>query len=83
MSRIEVIKKQFHTLIDQAEDETVLTHFYDAFAASVEAREGSFWDGLSAEQQASMKESYEESKQPEKLIPNVDVWKKYDKWITR
>lgn len=83
MSRIDAIKQQFHTLIDQADDEVVLTHLYDAFASLVEAQESSLWGSLSAEQQASLKQSYEESKHPEMLIPNADVWKKYDKWITR
>lgn len=82
MSQIDHIKSQFHALIDQADDEVVLAHFYDALAASIQGQDNSLWQ-LSEQQRASMQQAYEESKQSDKLITNADVWKKYGQWLTK
>jgi len=66
--KIEVLKSEFHELIDRINDPALLTQFYDAISQSVNT-EGSLWNSLSSDQQRQVLEAYEESEDESNLIP--------------
>ncbi|MGY3213169.1 hypothetical protein [Mucilaginibacter sp. HD30] len=66
--KIELLKSEFHELIDRINDPTILTQFYGAISQSVNS-EGSLWTSLSSDQQQQVLEAYEESEDESNLIP--------------
>ena len=51
MSHLDVIKHQFHDLIDRVEDEAVLVRYLGAISLEVNGESSDFWDDLTLEQQ--------------------------------
>ncbi len=66
--KIEVLKSEFHELIDRINDPAILTQFYDAISQAVNS-EGSLWNSLTSDQQQQVLEAYEESEDESNLIP--------------
>lgn len=74
--KIEVLRSEFHELIDKIDDPEVLTQFYGAINQSLKA-EGSIWRSLTKEQQAQVLEAYEDSEDDANLISLSDVKARY------
>lgn len=83
MSQLETIKQQFHSLIDQVDDETVLARHLGEISVEVNIESKDFWDELSSKEQADILEAYEESKNEKNLIPNEVVKQRYATWLTK
>jgi phage shock protein A len=66
--KIEVLKSEFHELIDKISDPIVLTQYYDAISQSLK-HDNSLWNSLTTEQQKGVLEAYEESEDESSLIP--------------
>lgn len=60
MSQLDLIKHQFHDLIDQVNDETVLTHYLGAFY--LEVKDTTAWPTVTPEEKAEILKAHEESK---------------------
>ena len=60
MSQLEVIKHQFHDLIDRIDDESVLTHYLGALY--LEVRDTTEWPTVTSEEKDKILKAYEESK---------------------
>ena len=83
MSHLEVIKDQFHDLIDRVQDEAVLVRYLGAISSEVKGESLDFWNDLTLEQQKDILEAYEESKDEKNLIPHEVVKQRYAKWLTK
>lgn len=83
MSQLEAIKQQFHNLIDQVDDENVLTRYLGAISSEVNGESADFWNDLSPEEQADILEAYKESEDESNLISNEVVKQRYAKWLTK
>lgn len=83
MSQLEAIRHQFHDLIDQVDDETVLARYLGAISSEVKGESTDFWDDLTPEEQAEILEGYEESKDPANWISHDEVKRKYEQWLTK
>jgi len=80
MNTIE-IKQSFHHLIDSIDNENLLLHFYDLMKKRSVAKEGQLWNKLTEQEQQELILSFEESKNPEKLIDHEDMKIKHKKWL--
>lgn len=83
MSQLDLIKHEFHNLIDRVDDETVLTRYFGAISSEIEGEATDSWSDLAPEEQAEILEAYEESKDPANLISHEEVMRKYHKWLTK
>lgn len=83
MSHLEVIRDQFHDLIDRVQDEAVLVRYLGAISSEIRGESTDFWNDLTPEQQKDILEAIEESKDPANWISHEDVKRKYDKWLTK
>ena len=83
MSHLEVIKDQFHDLIDRVQDEAVLVRYLGAIALEVGNVTADSWEDVSPEEKVEILEAYEESKDPTNRISHEDMKRKYAKWLTK
>jgi hypothetical protein len=77
--KIEVLKSEFHELIDQIDNPEILVQFYDAISRSVTS-ENSLWKSLSKEQQQEVLIAYEESEDESNLISLSAIKSKFKEW---
>lgn len=82
MSQLEAIKYQFHHIIDQVDNETVLTRYLGAIYSEVKGTTD-FWSGVAPEEKTQILEAYEESKNSANWISHEEVKRKYNKWLTK
>ncbi|MCX6257783.1 MAG: hypothetical protein NTW49_07815 [Bacteroidia bacterium] len=75
------LKNNFHRLIDNINNDNVLTKFYDILSRAKDSNEGSLWSGLSIEEQNELILIEKESQNPQNLISNSDMIKKHKKWL--
>jgi len=75
------LKSNFHKLIDNFENDSVLSKFYFMLSQAQESKVGSLWKKLSYEEQQELILSDIESQNPENLIPHSEMIKKYQKWL--
>jgi hypothetical protein len=74
--KLDELKSEFHSLIDQIEDPGVLEQFYDALSNSTKPG-NSLWESLSAEQQQGVLAAYEESEDEANLVPLSAIKSKF------
>ena len=80
MTTIE-LKNNFHHLIDSIENEKVLQEFYELMLRKRTSQDGRLWAMLSTDEIAELLLANEESENPENLISNEEMKKKYSKWL--
>jgi len=80
MTKIE-LKLNFHNLIDDIDDERILSKFYDILSRVNENKEGLSWNKLSQEEQEELALIVKESSDPANLISNDEMMEKLKKWL--
>ena len=75
------VRSNFHQLIDQIEDETILSELYQMLLNYQQKKEsGDFWDSMTDEQKQELEEALAESESDENLISHQDVMNRASKW---
>ena len=80
MNTIE-LRKNFHLLIDNIENETLLNNFYDLMKSRYSAKDFQLWNKLTTQEQEELLLTLEESNNPDYLINQDDMKKKHKKWL--
>jgi len=80
MTTIE-LKSNLHKLIDNINNDSVLSKFYEILERANQTKEGSLWGRLSAEEQQELLAIEKESHFSENLIPHSQMIKKHQKWL--
>lgn len=80
MTTIE-LKSNFHHLIDNINDESILSKFYDLLSRAKDAKEGLLWNKLTQEERDELIEIEKESANSENLISNSEMQQKHKKWL--
>jgi hypothetical protein len=75
------IKQKLHTLIDNIDNESLLTQVYELIYKKNSSKEGDLWNKLTTQQQQEVLLSLEESNDANNLISNDDVKKSHKKWL--
>lgn len=75
------IRSNFHSLIDQIDNESLLMKFYDLMIKSTTSQEGQLYNKLSEEQKNVLMLTEEESNDPANLISYNQQKKKHKKWL--
>jgi hypothetical protein len=75
------LKRSFHNLIDNIENESLLMGFYEVMKNRASIKDGELWERLSMEEQTSLLETLEEAKNPENVISQSVMKKKHSKWL--
>lgn len=75
------IKLNFHLLIDEINNDRILTKFYGLMLKSNQSSNGSLWSRLTKEEQEELLLSDLESKDEDNLIPHSEIQKKHKKWL--
>jgi len=83
MSQVETLRHRVHDLVDQLDDEQALAHAYGTLDLLVSKQQDTHsWDDLSETERKAILKGYEESLDPQKLIPHEEVKKRFSKWLT-
>ena len=77
------VKSQFHTLIDEIDNPTLLQTFFDLFKARVNEPESKIWNTLSADEQQEVLEAFDESEKDSHLIGHETMKQKYQSWLKK
>ena len=80
MTTIE-LKSNFHNLIDNIDDESILSKFYDILSRANKNKEGLLWNKLSLSEQEELALIEKESSDISTLISNEDMLEKLKKWL--
>jgi hypothetical protein len=80
------LKKNFHLLIDNIENENLLINFYDIIKRRSSAKDGQLWVKLTEEEKEELLLSLEESENPDKekgirgftIVKQITVFYKVD-----
>ena len=80
MNTIE-LKKNFHSLIDSIENESLLMSFYDIIKSRTKIKDGQLWSRLDKNEQEELLITFEESENPDNLIDSEEMRKKHKKWL--
>jgi len=80
MTTIE-IKSRFHNLIDNINDESILSKFYELLSRANDKKEGFLWNRLSQEERDELTLIEKESSDSENLISNSEMQQKHKKWL--
>ena len=80
MTTIE-LKSNFHNLIDNINDESILSKFYDLLSRAKDTKEGFLWNKLSQKEQDELIQIERESSNPANLISNPEMQQKHKKWL--
>ena len=75
------LRKDFHNLIDQIENEALLRRLYDIFKTRSQIRDGQLWSRLNEQEQEELLKAFEESEDPDHLLDYDEVKKKHEKWL--
>ncbi len=77
------VKNQFHSLIDEIENPTLLESFFNLFKARIREPESSIWNTLSDAEQSEVLDAFQESEAESNLLSNDKVKLKYKKWLKK
>lgn len=75
------LKSNFHNLIDDINDEGVLSKFYELLSRAKDKKEGLLWDRLSQKEKDELIVIEKESSDTANLISNIDMQQKHKKWL--
>ena len=75
------LRKNFHLLIDNIENEALLNNFYDLMKSRYTAKDGQLWNKLTIQEQEELLMTLEESNNHDYLISQDDMKKKHQKWL--
>lgn len=75
------LRKNFHLLIDNIENVTLLNNFYDLMKSRSTATEGQLWNRLTSQEREELLITLEESNNPDYLISQDDMKMKHKKWL--
>ena len=70
------LKKSLHQLIDELDNPSLIELLHDFLSTREENQNGKLWESLSEDQKKEVLLAAEESENPEKLIPHLDIIKK-------
>lgn len=80
MSQLEAIRHQFHDLIDQVDDESVLARYLGAISSEVKGETTDLWDDLMPEEQADILEAIRQTDDSSKVISHEEAIKRHAPW---
>jgi hypothetical protein len=80
MNTIE-LKKSFHLLIDNLDNDNLLVNFYDLIKKRMSTKDGQLWNSLTSQEQEELLIISEESENPDNLISNEVMKNKHKKWL--
>jgi hypothetical protein len=80
MTTIE-LKSNFHKLIDNINNDNILSKFYEILEKVKESKDGTLWDKLSLEERQELEDIEKESHDSNNLISHADMTKKHKKWL--
>ncbi|WP_020606689.1 hypothetical protein [Spirosoma spitsbergense] len=83
MSHLEVIKDQFHDLIDRVQDEAVLVRYLGAIASEIKGESADLWNDLTPKQQKDVLEAVDQTNDPSRLISHQEAIKRHAPWRIR
>jgi hypothetical protein len=75
------LRKSFHLLIDNIENEHLLMNFYDLIKSRLAMKEGQLWNRLTSSEQQELLLALNEIENPNNLISNKEMKKKHKKWL--
>ena len=75
------LKKDFHNLIDNINNERLLSEFYALIKRRISNKEGKLWKSLTKEEEEELNLAFKESENLENLISQEDIRKKHKKWL--
>ncbi len=75
------IKNSFHKLIDEIDNEIILSKFYNLLERASLSEEGSLWEKLSSDEKEELLKIDEESKSNDNLISFQSIKDKHKKWL--
>jgi hypothetical protein len=75
------LKKNFHLLIDNIENENLLISFYELMKKRSSSKEGEIWNKLTQKEQDELLLSLDESENSDNLINHDEMIKKHKKWL--
>ena len=75
------LKKNFHDLIDNINNEKILINFYEIIKERIELTAGTLWKMLSKSELEELTMAIEESYNPQNLISNKEMINKHRQWL--
>jgi hypothetical protein len=75
------LRSNFHKLIDNTNNDSVLSKFYELLSKANEERDGELWAGLSYDEQQELLEIEKESHDITLLISHSEMFQKHKKWL--
>lgn len=75
------LKRSFHDLVDNIENESLLMNFYELMKNRTYGRDCKLWSRLSLKEQESLLHILEETKNPDNVISHSKMKKKHEKWL--
>jgi hypothetical protein len=80
MNTIE-IKNNFHRLIDQIDNDSILSRFYDILEKVSSSKAGSLWSSLSDKEQQELLNIDIDTDNEDNLISHATIKSKHKKWL--
>lgn len=75
------LKKNFHKLIDNAENEALLSQFYNLMEKALEATENSLWSQLSDAEKRELIQIDDTLNHEGSVISHSKIREKHKKWL--
>ncbi|MBK7762601.1 MAG: hypothetical protein IPI46_04420 [Bacteroidetes bacterium] len=75
------IKSNFHKLIDNLNDDSLLLRFYEIMTLAKNQTDGNLWSKLTIEEKEELLEIEKQSRDSENLISHSEIVKKHKKWL--
>jgi len=75
------LRANFHNLIDNIDNDSLLSRFYEIISRAKDTKEGDLWSKLSKTDQAELLEIEKESRKAENLISHKEMQNKHKKWL--
>lgn len=75
------LKSNFHKLIDNIDNENILSSFYGMMSSANDHKEGSLWARLSPEERQELIEIEKETQNDDNLISHSDIKEKHRRWL--
>lgn len=79
----ELLKKEFHDLIDKIDNNLLLEQFYKALNYSNNNSKYELWESLSESEKEEILLAFEESKDESNLINYDQIKEKHNKWLSK